>query len=185
MRNRVTRQIITDNLDSYFPMKGGTLVSKIDFAHTAHIDSPDQIIVAELPFSMNMPVICQIVLLFLKNIEVSGSFPPWRKEVQKLDPGESRIVLDPPGTECHNQQPTIRVIWWPVCSNSLLTDVNTGSGDAPIAIVRSHDVNPGTNFDGARGDSLTSLGEASTRCRVDRDRTAIRRFRYDRIAIHA
>ena len=68
------QQIITDNLDRYFPMKGGTLVSKIDFAHATHIDAPDQVIVAELPFSMNVPVICQIMLFFLKNIEMPGSF---------------------------------------------------------------------------------------------------------------
>jgi hypothetical protein len=74
-RKRVTRQIITENLDPYFSMKGGTLMSKIDFAHTTHINASDQVIVAELPFSMNVPVICQIMLFFLKNIEMPGSFP--------------------------------------------------------------------------------------------------------------
>jgi hypothetical protein len=67
----------------------------------------------------------------------------------------------------------IRVIWWPVCSNSLLTDLNTSSSYAPIAIVRSHDVNPGASLDSARSDSLACLSVAGTRCRVDRDRTAI------------
>jgi hypothetical protein len=67
-------------------MKGGTLVSKIDFTHSAHIDAPDQVIVAELPFSMNMPVICQIMLFFLKNIDLSGSFPQWRREDPEADP---------------------------------------------------------------------------------------------------
>ena len=79
----------------------------------------------------------------------------------------------------------IGVIWSLMCSNSLLTDLNTGSSDAPIAIVRSHDVNPGASLDSARGDSLACLSVAGTRCRVDRDRTAVRRFGHDRIAIHA
>jgi hypothetical protein len=109
-----------------------------------------------------------------ENGKVLMYFPFSReKRVQLLIPGESRVVLDPPGIECHNQQPMIKVIWWPVCSNSLLTDVNTGSGDAPVAIVRSHDVNPGANLDSARGDSLACLSVAGTSCRMDCDRIAI------------
>jgi hypothetical protein len=50
-----------------------------------------------------------------------------------------------------------------MCDNSLLTDVNACGSDAPIAVVRPHDVNPGANRDGARGDRLTSLGVAGTR----------------------
>src|SRR5260221_10651912 len=67
----------------------------------------------------------------------------------------------------------------------LSTDVNTGGSDAAIAVVRPHDANPGASLDGARSDSLPSLGVAGTRCRVDRDRTATGRFSHDRIAIHA
>ena len=51
--------------------------------------------------------------------------------------------------------------------------------------MRSHDVKPGANLDGARGDSVASLGVAGTRCRMDRDRAATRRFSHDRTAIHA
>ncbi len=35
----------------------------------------------------------------------------WEKgKVQGLIPGESRVVLNPPGRECRSQQPLIRVI---------------------------------------------------------------------------
>src|SRR5579859_7707022 len=68
---------------------------------------------------------------------------------------------------------------------ALLPDVNTCGSDAPIAVVRSHDVNPGANLDDARCDSLASLVEAGARCRVDRDRTATCCFGHDGIAIHA
>ena len=71
-----------------------------------------------------------------------------------------------------------------MCDNPLLADVNACGSDAPITVVRPHDVNPGANRDGVRGGSLTSLGVAGTRCRVDRDRTATRRFSHDRIATH-
>ena len=77
------------------------------------------------------------------------------------------------------------MIWSPVRGSSLSTDVNTGGSDAPIAVVRSHDANPGANFDSARGDSLASLGEASTRCRVDLDGRRILKLRNDRIALNA
>src|SRR5712692_6287839 len=73
----------------------------------------------------------------------------------------------------------------PQGGDTLLTDVNAGGSDASIAVVRSHDVLPGANFDSARGDSLASLSVLGTRCRVDRDRAATRRFGHDRIAIHA
>ena len=72
-----------------------------------------------------------------------------------------------------------------VLCGSVSTNVNTGGGDAPIAIVRAHDVNSGANGNSACRDSLTSLSETGTRCRVDRDRTAVRRFGNDRIATHA
>ena len=48
-------------------------------------------------------------------------------------------------------------------------NVNTGGGDAPIAVVRTHDVNPGASGDSACRDSLTSLSVRGTRCGVDRD----------------
>src|SRR5260370_35434046 len=67
----------------------------------------------------------------------------------------------------------------------LSTDDNAGGTDASIAVVRPHDANPGASLDGARSGSLPSLGVAGTRCRVNRDRTATRRFSHDRIAIHA
>jgi hypothetical protein len=88
---------------------------------------------------------------------------------KKLDPGESRVTLDSSGSERHSQQPLIRVTWSLVCCGSLSTDVNTGGGDAPITVVRTHDVNPGANGNSACRDSLTSLSETGTRCRVDRD----------------
>jgi hypothetical protein len=102
-----------------------------------------------------------------------------------LIPGESSVTLDSSGLNAASQQPLIAVIWLPLCSSSLSTDINTGGSDAPIAIVRSHNVNPNASLDSARGDSLTSLGVAGTCCSMNRDRTAIRRFGYDRIAIHA
>jgi hypothetical protein len=88
---------------------------------------------------------------------------------KEMNPGKSRIVPDPPGFECRTQQPLIKVIWSMVCCDSLSTDVDTGGGDAPITVVRTHDVNPGANGNGAYRDSLTSLSETGTRCRVDRD----------------
>jgi hypothetical protein len=89
--------------------------------------------------------------------------------IQNLNPGESRIVPDPPGIEYRTQQLLIGVIWSPVCGSSLSTNINTCGSNAPIAVVRSHDVNPGANGNGACRDSLTSLSETGTRCRVDRD----------------
>ena len=89
--------------------------------------------------------------------------------IQNLDPRESRVSLDSSGSKRHSQQPLIRVIWSLVYCGSLSTNVNTGSGDAPIAVVRTHNVNPGANSDGACRYSLTSLSETGTRCRVDRD----------------
>ena len=64
-------------------------------------------------------------------------------------------------------------------------NVNAGGSDASITVVRSHDVNPGANLDRACGDSLASLVIAGTRCRVNRDRAATRRFSHDCSAIHA
>src|SRR6266567_1936168 len=61
---RIKRQVITNNLDRHLSIKGGTLVSKIDFAHPTHINAPDQIIVAELPLPLVMPLTCPIVFLF-------------------------------------------------------------------------------------------------------------------------
>ena len=79
-------------------MKGGTLVSKIDFAHAAHVDAPDQVVVAELPFSMNVPVNRQITLFFLlfsSEVMTSSSFPPWRREDLSADPGRAQDYTGP------------------------------------------------------------------------------------------
>ena len=51
--------------------------------------------------------------------------------------------------------------------------------------MRTHDVNPGASLDSARGNGFAGLGVPGTRCRVDRDRAATRRFSHDRIAIYA
>lgn len=72
-----------------------------------------------------------------------------------------------------------------VLCGPVLTNVNTGGCDAPIAIVGAHDVNSSASSNGACRDSLTSLSITGTRCGVDRNRTAIRRFGYDCIATHA
>jgi hypothetical protein len=102
-----------------------------------------------------------------------------------LIPGESSIALDSSGLNAASQQPLIEVIWSPLCSSSISTDINTGGSDTPIAIVCSHNVNPDASLNSARGDSLTSLSVASTCCSMNRDRTAIRRFSHDCIVIHA
>ncbi len=91
---------------------------------------------------------------------------------KEMDPGESRVILNSPGSEHHSQQPLTRMIWLLVYCGSLSTDVDTGGSDASIAVVRSHHVNLGTNGDGACRDSLASLSVGGTCCRVDRDRTA-------------
>ena len=72
-----------------------------------------------------------------------------------------------------------------VLCGPVLTNVNTGGCDAPIAIVGAHNVNAGASFNSACRDSLTSLSVSGIRRCVDRNRTAIRRFGNDRIAIHA
>ncbi len=116
---------------------------------------------------------------------MSGSFTQRRREDSDADPWR---IQGNPGlvrVECCTQQPLIVVIWSPMCSGSVSTNVNTGGSDAPIAVMCSHDVNSGANGNGACRDSLTSLSEASTRCGVDRNRTAVRRFGNDRIATHA
>ena len=103
----------------------------------------------------------------------------------ELDPGESCIILDSPGSICQSQQPLFRLNRSPCTAAPVSTNVNTGGCNAPIAVVGTHDVNSGTNFNGACRDSLTSLSVTGTRCCVDRNRTAVRRFGNDRIAIHA
>ena len=72
-----------------------------------------------------------------------------------------------------------------VLCGPVLTNVNTGGCDAPIAIVGTHDMNSGASSNGACRDSLTSLSITGTRRCVDRYRTAARRFGNYRIAVHA
>ena len=102
-----------------------------------------------------------------------------------LIPGESRETRDSSGVQAPQSatidQSDLSLVYY----GSVSTNVNTGGSDAPIAVVCSHDVNSGANGNGACRDSLTSLSEASTRCGVDRNRTAVRRFGNDRIATHA
>lgn len=86
-----------------------------------------------------------------------------------MDPGESRVILDSPGSEHRNQQPLTSVIWLLVYCGSRSTDVDAGGSDASIAVVGSHHVNPGTNDDGACRNSLASLSVGGTSCCMDRD----------------
>ena len=85
----------------------------------------------------------------------------------------------------HSQQPLIRINWSLANFVALVsTNVNTGGCDAPIAVMGTHDVNLGTNANGACRDSLTSLSVSGTRRCMDRNRTAVRRFGNYRIATH-
>jgi hypothetical protein len=103
-----------------------------------------------------------------------------------MDPGEFRVNLDSSGSMRHSQQPLIRMNWsFANCVTLVSTNVNTGSCDAPIAVVGAHDVNSGTNGNSACRDSFTSLSVTGTRRCMDRNRTAVRRFGNDCIAIHA
>jgi hypothetical protein len=107
----------------------------------------------------------------LRGREDPGAGPCWIQD----NPGS-------PGTEHHSQEP---LIWSPIRGGKLSTYVNVCGSDAPIAVARPGNVNPGANCDGARGDGLTGPGVLGARCRVDRDRAAIRRFGDDCTTIHA
>ena len=116
---------------------------------------------------------------------MSGSLTQWRREDPDADPWR---IQGNPGlvrVECCSQQLLIAVIWSLLYNVSISTNVNTGSCDAPIAVVGTHDVNSGSSFNGACRDSLTSLSITGARRCVDRNRTAVRRFGDERIATHA
>ena len=83
------------------------------------------------------------------------SSPQWRRGYPGAGPWGIQDSPGSPGAEHHSQEPLIWVTWSPLCGGTLSTDVNACGGDAPIAVVRPGDVNPGANRDGARGDGLT------------------------------
>ena len=66
----------------------------------------------------------------------------------------------------------------------LSTYVDTCGSDAPIAVVVAHNMNSGTNGNGFCRNSLASLPVSRTRRRVNRYRTAVRRFCNDCITTH-
>ena len=117
---------------------------------------------------------------------MSGSFKQRRREDPDAEP--CRIQGNPGLDRVHvPQSATIdqsELVVGLLCG-SVSTNFNTGGGDAPIAVVGTHDVNSGSNFNGACRDSLTSLSITCARRCVDRNRTAVRRFGDERIATHA
>ncbi len=117
---------------------------------------------------------------------MSGSITQRRREDPDADPwriqgnpGLDRVLVPQSATIDQSE-----LVVGLLCG-SVSTNVNTGGGDAPIAVVGTHDVNSGSNGNGACSDSLTGLSETGTRRCVDRNRTAVRRFGNDRIATHA
>src|SRR2546428_4648533 len=103
---------------------------------------------------------------FSSEVMMSGSFTQRRREDPDADPWRIQYYNGLVRVECCSQKPLIEVIWSPMYSSSLSTNVNTGGGDAPIAVVCSHGMNSGANGNCTCRDSLSGLSEASTRCGV-------------------
>lgn len=110
----------------------------------------------------------------------------WRREDLDVDP---RRVQEYPGF-ARIQWPQLAALinmnWSLVYYVApVSTNVNTGGGDAPIAVMGTHDVNLGAHGYSASSDSFTSLSVSGTRRCMNRHRTTVRRFGNDRIATHA
>ena len=62
LRYRIARQVLPNNLDRHLTIKGGTLAGKIHLSHPAHINAPDQVVVAECTPFVLLLLACQGIL---------------------------------------------------------------------------------------------------------------------------